>query len=175
MIQLHLPPEKKMAVHWNDNNVVTVLANCDNVHPMKKSSRTEKKVISVEVPGCIAHYNSNMGGVDIADQFLDTYRCRIRSKKWRWPFFAWIVDVCCTRGWLLHCRLGHDIPLLNFRRQCSTFILKSYGSSPIAPCVRSSMAFTLVIEEIRKHRTDHFIEKGESKYRRCKICGRRTT
>lgn len=169
---------KFLAVRWNDNNVVTALTNCDNIHPMKKCnrySRTEKKVLSVEVPGPIARYNSNMGGVDIADQFLASYRCRIRSKKWWWPFFAWAVDVCCTQGWLLYRRLGHDISLLDFRRQCAIFILKSFGSPPMTPGVRSSLEFAPALEEIRKDRTDHFIEKGESKYRRCKICGRRTS
>ncbi|XP_045475400.1 piggyBac transposable element-derived protein 3-like [Harmonia axyridis] len=166
-----------LAVRWNDNNVVTVLTNCDNVHPMSKSnrySRIEKKVISVKVPGPIARYNSNMGGVDLSDQFLASYRNRIRSKKWWWPYFSWTVDVCSTQGWLLYRRLGHDIPLLDFRRQCAIFILKSYGSPPMVAGVRSSLEFTPALEEIRKDRTDHFIEKGESKYRRCKVCGRRT-
>jgi hypothetical protein len=33
------PTEDILAVRWNDNNVVTVLTNCESVHPMKKSNR----------------------------------------------------------------------------------------------------------------------------------------
>jgi hypothetical protein len=112
-----------------------------------------------------------MGGVDLADQFVASYRCRIRSKKWWWPLFAWAIDICCTQGWLLYHRLGHDISLLNFQHECAIYLLKSFDSGPKTPGIRSSLEFLPVLEEIRKDHTDHIIEKGPSKYRRCKICG----
>ncbi|KAF2903428.1 hypothetical protein ILUMI_02754 [Ignelater luminosus] len=40
-----------VAVHWNDNNVVTVLSNCDSVYPIKHSnrySRSNKKKVREE-------------------------------------------------------------------------------------------------------------------------------
>ena len=40
-----------------------------------------------------------MGGVDLFDQFVATYRVRIRSKKWWWPFFAWAVDSSMANAW----------------------------------------------------------------------------
>ncbi|KAJ8868187.1 hypothetical protein PR048_031996 [Dryococelus australis] len=43
-----------LAVRWKDNSVVTVLTNCDEVEPKKKSFcyyRTEEKTVIVEVPG----------------------------------------------------------------------------------------------------------------------------
>lgn len=167
-----------VAVRWNDNSVVTVLSNCDNMYPMKKTSRysrIEKSKIPVEIPQLIHHYNLHMGGVDIADQFVASYRCRIRSKKWWWPLFAWSIDISCVQGWLLYRRLGHNIPLLNFRRECAIFLLKSFGESRKVPGVRSSMQYSPALEEIRKDGKDHFVEKAASKYRRCKVCGKRSS
>lgn len=167
-----------LAVRWNDNNVVTILTNCDNLHPLKSSnrySRADKKRIPVDIPGPIAKYNSYMGGVDISDQFLAAYRCRIRSKKWWWPFFSWSIDMCCVQGWLLYRRLGFDKSLLDFRRECAIHLLKSFGTGPKRPGVQASLQFSPVLQDVRLDRTDHIIEKGTSKYRRCKICGSRTS
>lgn len=166
-----------LAVRWNDNNVVTVLSNCENMYPLKKSnrySRTEKAKVPVNIPNPIDRYNKCMGGVDLSDQFVASYRSRIRSKKWWWPLFAWGVDICCVQGWLMYRKFGHNLTLLNFRRECAIFILKSFGESRKATGVRSSLQFSPALEEIRKDRTDHIIEKGTSKYRRCKVCGNRT-
>src|SRR5436190_24281648 len=94
---------KLLAVRWNDNSVVTVLTNCDTLNPKKiasRYSRTEKKKITIDVPGPIAKYNTNMGGVDLCDEFVATYRCGIRTKKWWWPIFAWSIDIFCVQGWL---------------------------------------------------------------------------
>ncbi|KAJ4426938.1 hypothetical protein ANN_26737 [Periplaneta americana] len=58
------------------SSVVTVLTNYHPVDPMRKSSRysrADRKKISVNVPGPVAQYNNNMGGVDIGDQFIATY------------------------------------------------------------------------------------------------------
>ena len=34
------------------------------------------------MPIPLKEYNENMGGVDLFDQLVSTYRVRIRSKKW---------------------------------------------------------------------------------------------
>lgn len=83
------------------------------------------------MPGPIAAYNQHMGGVDLNDQFVATYRCSIRTKKWWWPFFSWAVDESCVQGWLLYRKLNStSISLLDFRRQCALFLLTSYGTKP---------------------------------------------
>jgi hypothetical protein len=167
-----------LLVRWKDNNIVTVLTNCDAMEPSMKSkrySRSEKKTVSVQIPGPIAQYNAKMGGVDLNDQFVSTYRCNIRTKKWWWPFFAWAIDVSCVQGWLLYRRLGNDIPLLDFRRQCTMNLLKTFGTPKHSPGLRPSFEFSPVLEDIRRDRIDHVIEKGVSKYRRCRVCGSRTS
>ncbi|KAF2889397.1 hypothetical protein ILUMI_08138, partial [Ignelater luminosus] len=102
-------------VRWNDNVVVTVVTNCIPLEPMKTTvrySRVEKKKIDIRMPDSVASYNQHMNGIDLNDQFVSTYHCSIRSKKWWGPFFSWAVDCSCVKGWLLYRRIGKNIPLL---------------------------------------------------------------
>ncbi|KAJ8892237.1 hypothetical protein PR048_004817 [Dryococelus australis] len=161
-----------LAVRWNDNSIVTVLTDCDEVEPKKKSSRysrTEKKTVIVEVPGPTAKYNANMGCVDLCHQFVSTYCCGIRSKKWWLQLYAWTVDVSCVQGWLLHHKLGYDMSLLEFHRQYATNLRKTCGKPAVSPGVHPFFAFPSVLEEMRIDGVDHIITKGDSKYWRCKI------
>lgn len=169
--------EKLIAVTWNDNAVVTVLSNCDEEQPTKsiqRYSRTEKKKVTVKIPNTISQYNSNMGGVDLNDQFVSQYRTTIRIKKWWWPLFAWGVDECCVQAWLLYRELGHDMPLLQFRRQVVLQLLNAYGTPSLRPGPVSSYARSVSLDDIRRDGRGHLIIKGESKYRRCKVCQNRT-
>ena len=62
--------------------------------------------------------NKQMGGVNLFDQFVSTYRVRIRSKKWRWPFFAWAVNASMTNAWnLFHTVQKQKIGMLKFQRE----------------------------------------------------------
>ncbi|KAF2904243.1 hypothetical protein ILUMI_01939 [Ignelater luminosus] len=64
------------------NAVVTVVTNCIPLEPMKTAVRYSGKMkIDVRMPGSVASYNQHMGGIDLNDQFVLTYRCSIRSKK----------------------------------------------------------------------------------------------
>ena len=49
----------------------------------------KKKQLDVPMPKPFKVYNSQMGGVDLFDQFVANYRVRIRPNKWWWPFFGW--------------------------------------------------------------------------------------
>ena len=49
--------------------------------------RVKKKADArVTQPKLIKQYNLEMGGVDVMDRLLGTYRPMIRGKKWYWPF-----------------------------------------------------------------------------------------
>lgn len=168
---------QQTAIRWNDNAVVTILSNCENDIPFKNAqrfSRAQRKNIVVKMPHAIAEYNSNMGGVDLNDQFTAQYRCKIRIKKWWWPLFSWSVDECCVQGWLLYRKLGHNIPLLQFRRQVTLQLLSSFGTPSKRPGPTPSFSTSAALDDIRTDRIGHLIRKGESKYRRCKQCQSRT-
>lgn len=164
-------------VRWNDNAVVTVLSNCHGTEPVKhvsRFSRTEKKRIMVSMPYMVSMYNSKMGGVDLNDQFVSNYRTSVTIKKWWWPFFAWAVDEAAVQGWLLLRQFGREMDLLQFRRECAMTLLRSFGSAPKLPGVRSSKTQIGSMSTIRLDGKDHLITVGESKYKTCKVCNRRT-
>ena len=95
---------KNLVVSWLDNKVVTCATNyvtCNPVSTTQRWSKSAKKRVDVPMPKPIEDYNKQIGGADLFDQFLSTYRVRIRSKKWWWPFFAWAVNASMANAWNL--------------------------------------------------------------------------
>lgn len=94
-----------LVARWNDNSVVTLASNCHGMEPAgsaKRWSTAEKRRIEIPQPYLIGQYNKNMGGVDRMDQNIATYRISIRSRKWWWPLFAYMVDVAMQNAWLIY-------------------------------------------------------------------------
>ena len=50
------------------------------------------KHVNINIPSAVKVYKQTMGGVDLHDQFVANYRVHIRSKKWWWPHFNWVVN-----------------------------------------------------------------------------------
>ena len=63
-------------------------------------------------------YNKQMGGADLLDQVVFTYRYRIRSKKWCWHFFTWTVNALTA----LFRSKKND--MLEFQREVAMIILE---------------------------------------------------
>ena len=115
--------------------------------------------------------NKQMGGVDLFDQFVSTYRVCIRSKKWWWPFFAWAVNASMANTWnLFHTVQKQKIGMLEFQREVGMTILTSFGRYEPA----KSLAFPRnVASNVKLDTKNHILVKGTSKYCRCKHCGGR--
>lgn len=93
--------------------------------------KCRKKRVSIDQPYVITMYNANMGGVDRMDQNVSTYRISIRSKKWWWPLFAYLLNVAMQNSWLVY-RLTEGAkrqPLdqLDFRRDICNLYYKRYA------------------------------------------------
>ncbi|KAK2704220.1 hypothetical protein QYM36_017518 [Artemia franciscana] len=72
-------------VKWYDNKLVHLASSYCAVTPIDKCQRwdgTTRKYVEVDRPRIVRDYNKSMGGVDLADMFLELYRTDIRSKKW---------------------------------------------------------------------------------------------
>ncbi|KAJ4446621.1 hypothetical protein ANN_13318 [Periplaneta americana] len=90
---------------WNDNAVVTLASNHQTHLPTgtaKRYSRQNKKKIDIPEPRIVRNYNYGMGGVDILDRLLSSYRPQLRSKKWWWNLFANAVNTAVVGAWQLH-------------------------------------------------------------------------
>lgn len=97
-----------LCLAWQDNNIVLALSNIHTVHraedfrerqrkrPAKTSTngRIVRKVFGdqyskeLNIPCFIDDYNHNMGGVDLANQFRESYEThRATLRNW-WPLFV---------------------------------------------------------------------------------------
>lgn len=123
-----------IVVRWNDNSVVTLASSCHGVEPVgsaQRWSRAERSKVSIKQPHLIGQYNRNMGGVDGMDQNIGAYRITIRSRKWWWPLFSYLLQVAMQNAWLLY-RLtdaAQHRPLsnLDFRRDVCAIYYKRYS------------------------------------------------
>ena len=114
--------DNTLCLAWQDNNIVLALSNVHTVHkaedfrikakerPAKTSTngRIVRQVFGAEstkelqIPCFIDDYNQYMGGVDLANQFRESYEThRITLRVW-WPLFYWLIDVACINAYRLY-------------------------------------------------------------------------
>ena len=89
---------------WKDNSIVTVGTNFSKVTPVDKVSRWVKRKgkVSVDQPKVISEYNKGMGGVDLLDMLLGSYRPNLRSRKWWWPLFSNALNIVVVAAFKIH-------------------------------------------------------------------------
>ena len=90
---------------WYDNKIVTVASTEFSVHPtdtVKRYHGQHKKKLNVQRPFCIAQYNRGMGGRDLCDQYLATYRSELKSGRWYRKMSYFFSDLCCSQAFSLY-------------------------------------------------------------------------
>ena len=116
---------------WLDNKVVTCATNyvtCNPVSTAQRWLKSAEKRVNIPMPKLFKDNIKQMGGVDLFDQFVSTYRDCIRSKKWCWPFFAWAVNSSMANAWNLFCTVQKQkIDMLEFQGEYVMKILASFG------------------------------------------------
>ena len=152
---------------WNDNSVVNVASNCLTHEPVRQVRRRVKNQPNQEVsqPNLIRDYNQGMGGVDLMDRLLASYRPTIRGKKWYWPLFINALNVSVVAAWRVHCKVA-DEPLshLDFRREIAVCLLKTAPSKAKHPGGHTAHQ----PQDVRYDGVGHTAES--TKQGRCKEC-----
>ncbi|KRX69287.1 PiggyBac transposable element-derived protein 3 [Trichinella sp. T6] len=78
------------------------------------------------MPEIVRRYNTSMGGVDILDKLLSSYRPRLRSKKLWWNLFSNALNLAVVAAWRLHRELSSTaLSHLDFRRDITTHFLRA--------------------------------------------------
>ena len=97
---------------WNDNNIVNIASNFCSHEPVQKVKRRVKRAADLNVtqPFLGKKYNDGMGGVDVMDRLLSSYRPRIRGKKWYFPLITNAINIAVVAAWRLHCA-GQEISM----------------------------------------------------------------
>ena len=65
-------------------------------------SRRDKKDVPVDCPAIVAAYNHGMGGTDVMDHALSLNRPAIRTKKWWFPLFTFMLQTSMHNAYLLY-------------------------------------------------------------------------
>lgn len=157
---------KVLFVRWLDNSVCTMGSNFDTIHPLgkvKRWSTVEKKKVDVGIPHVFQSYNKGMGGVDQADQSISLYRIAIRSKKWWWVLFTYMLDLAVANAWRLHL-LTSDTKMdqLQFRRYIARHYLRQTSGRTLRPAAS-------VMPSLQHDGMGHYPEKL-SQQLRCAVC-----
>ncbi|KAL1480237.1 hypothetical protein MTO96_051205 [Rhipicephalus appendiculatus] len=162
------------ACRWNDNAVVTVSSNHLSHEPVgsaKRFSRRSNKKVDIPQPHLIKKYNEGMGGVDVMDRLLGSYRPRLRSKKWWWNLFSNGLNMAVIAGWLVHCELhkGTDAAMTHiaFRRDVTMSLLQLKQKLTVRPGPRVHPR-----REDRKTDGHYTISASQG---RCSECKKNTT
>ena len=124
----------------------------------------------VTQPKLIKQYNLGMGGADVMDWLLGTYRPMIQGKKWYWPLVINAVNVSVVAAWRIHCNaVVSPMTHLEFRREITICLLKS----PIEEQTKvTGGTLSSLPKDIRFDQINHY--KMKTTQGRCKICQKNT-
>lgn len=87
---------------WFDNKPVVLLSTIYGNEPQDECRhwcKTQREYITIKRPMVIKMYNSNMGGVDMADRMLAVCPSRARTKKWTILFISHMIDLAALNSW----------------------------------------------------------------------------
>lgn len=88
---------------WYDNKPVIILSSihaANDVDLCKRWCKKDKRYVMVDRPEVIREYNTNMGGVDMADRLLAVCPARARTKKWTTRFISHMFDLSICNAWI---------------------------------------------------------------------------
>uniref|UniRef100_A0A3Q2SZ84 PiggyBac transposable element-derived protein domain-containing protein n=1 Tax=Fundulus heteroclitus TaxID=8078 RepID=A0A3Q2SZ84_FUNHE len=128
--------EGVLAVKWFDNKCVNILSNACRIMPtgsVRRWSKDTRTKVDVPCPSLIPAYNQHMGGIDLSDMLVHMYKTPAKSRRWYFPLFGYILDLCISNAWLIHKR---DCALLNEKPLCLKrfrLAVKRYTPRPTQP------------------------------------------
>ena len=160
-----------ICVKWQDNCVVTDASNYYGVNPIQVTERYVKNETrkSVNQPYLIKMYNTGMGGIDICDKLLASYRPRLRSKKWWWNLFSHAINLSLVAAYKFYYYTNktNKVSHLQFRREIARALVKCeknrnrLGGPNTAPCYA-----------VRYNGVNHNLESVRQG--RCVVCSKNT-
>ncbi|KAF2895916.1 hypothetical protein ILUMI_10252 [Ignelater luminosus] len=139
------------------------------------NSIIEKKMAEkryVQVP---RQYNSGMDGKNLMDEDINKYRIGIRSKKWWWCLFTWLIDVIIDNAWILQKQSEKNLSQLEFKRESlklTSYVMvektklrtKRYGSGGFARHPMKELVETVLIQEEERYTVETIVFTAECGY-----------
>ena len=158
-------------VKWMDNSTVCIASNSLSHEPTHVVCRYVKPNPnhSVVQPHIIHQYNIGMGGVDVMDRLLSSYRPMLRGKKWWWPLFLNAIKMSLVAAWKVYHHLhAGAMDHLSFRRDIVMCLMKIDSSTaPVSSGHRVDLPDDVRFDGVG-HTATTFSEG------RCRVCGKNT-
>ena len=159
---------------WKDSSVVSIGTNFDSVFPFHSCSRysvSQRKKVSIQQPNLIRNYNMNMGGVDVYDKLLSSYRPTIRGKKWWWNLFINALNTLTIASWKAFNKLHPNETLshIQFLRIITQCLVKKGKLLLLRPMHGRGVP---KVSDIRKDGVGHHLKP--CKQGRCVYCMKNT-
>ncbi|KAK2143563.1 hypothetical protein LSH36_831g00039 [Paralvinella palmiformis] len=131
---------RMLAVTWRDTRIVNVLCNVPGYLGDGAVRRRDRKgaQIIINRPSAIELYNTFMGGVDLSNQRVSSYRRHMKSLTWYLQVFFHIVQLSGVQAYLLHKEMnpgksnnqfGFFLELIDGLVAGCSFIRKHHASS----------------------------------------------
>ena len=96
---------------WKDNAAFTIGSNFERMNPVGKAkrwSKRERKYATIPQLALVNIYNQRMGGMDILDKLLGSYRPKLRNKKWYWNLFVNTLNVAIVAAYRISQEASRD-------------------------------------------------------------------
>lgn len=153
---------------WHDNSIVNIASNYFTHEPVRKAMWRVRGQGKIEVtqPNMIHLYNDGLGGIDLMDRLLGSYRPMIRAKKWWWPLMTNLVNISIVAAWRFYCTL--HITHIEFRREITLVLMKSSGRrAQTAGRIQADLPV-----DVRFDGQDHY--PNDCSQGRCVVCQKNT-
>lgn len=165
------------AVRWKDIKNVNALSTFTGNEPVQQAKRychQEKKRIEINQPNIINAYNKSMAGVDRMDQNIATYMINLRSKKWWWPLFTFVVDAAVNNAFQLYRNRNLNpgeqrMDALGLRRAIVDAYYRMHRKVPSTTLFPGNRVLHNPSKNLQFDGKNHWIVKGSQ--RRCSLTG----
>lgn len=117
-------------ISWKDSKKVNFITNDMNDGPTlptstRRYSTKSHKLIQIPMPRIANTYNVYMGGVDIFNRHLKSYRPAITQRKWYSPLFVHCINSLVAASYILCTKyLGNKMDHLVFRKAVVNHLVK---------------------------------------------------
>ena len=91
-----------IACWWRDKRPLFMISTNASPTMSPTDRRTKEGVVQKDIPQPVLYYNSNMGGVDMMDQFRSYYKVGRKSHKWWRSSFWFLFEVALIIAYILY-------------------------------------------------------------------------
>ena len=122
-------------IKWMDNKAITMASSKHSVNPIhqcKRYSKSDKRYLNIPQPNVVKHYNQFMGGVDLLNRQIASYRSYHKTNKWPVRVFEHFMDCAVVNSWnqyrkdcdILKVKKNDILDLIAFKMRVAEALIK---------------------------------------------------